>query len=752
MMSPFLDRVVNLAWNRHRVRQSLVQSVVLVALATLCVPWAGAETIPGLPPSLKTVAVPMPAGLLDGPRPIVIDREKAIVLGKALFWDMNVGSDGVACATCHFHAGADARTKNQFGPSKAHVPAQPTDPNAFDPIDARGARLANYQLTAADFPLFKFGDPSTPFMDAVTLQSPKSYNVVASAGTFSGQFLGLNPDGSERCTPLTGANLDQTFNVGGIHTRRVEPRNTPTILNAALFDRNFWDGRASFTFNGVSGSGARDPNAYLWVVDPDSYLWKTRLALDDSSIASVAVQPVTNEFEMSCRGRSFKDVARKLLRRRPLEQQQVHPADSVLGPYRDASGKGLALRYEDLVKAAFAPRFWSAGNLPVFGRPTYGMPWFSQAESNFSMFFGLSIQLYLSTLISDDTAYDRADLVATPPVRAGQTITAAAVISDRNGSLSSLQLQGLRLFVKGLCNRCHSGPMMSSATTRTQIDRQTGLTTTRAMIDRQNRFFDLHINTLDVGYFNNGSVPSEHDPGLGGGDERGQPLAFTEQFLQGLAGQKAKVYEPLPPFAVCNFQFPYVRDFSPAELIPDPAGTAGCSDPAAARLPRPEVVAAALADPNDSRFIHGGHLFKAPQLYNVELTGPYMHNGGMATLEQALDNYSRGGNFGSLNPDLAGRNRDLSAGIVGLFFKPAERAALVEFLKALTDERVRYERAPFDHPQLWVANGHPGDHLAVRVAAGQPGLAADELIEIPAVGRDGRTVPLPRFDELLPAF
>ena len=35
-------------------------------------------------------------------------RNKLVALGKALFWDMQVGSDGIqACASCHFHAGAD---------------------------------------------------------------------------------------------------------------------------------------------------------------------------------------------------------------------------------------------------------------------------------------------------------------------------------------------------------------------------------------------------------------------------------------------------------------------------------------------------------------------------------------------------------------------------------------------------------------------------------------------------------------------
>ncbi|MBW2451829.1 MAG: cytochrome-c peroxidase, partial [Deltaproteobacteria bacterium] len=44
----------------------------------------------------------------------VEDEDALLVLGKALFWDMRVGSDGkTACASCHFHAGVDNRVKNQ---------------------------------------------------------------------------------------------------------------------------------------------------------------------------------------------------------------------------------------------------------------------------------------------------------------------------------------------------------------------------------------------------------------------------------------------------------------------------------------------------------------------------------------------------------------------------------------------------------------------------------------------------------------
>jgi hypothetical protein len=62
--------------------------------------------------SLKTVAVPIPSdiGLY------IKDQRAAIALGKAFFWEQQAGSDGMACASCHFHAGADRRTKHQLSP------------------------------------------------------------------------------------------------------------------------------------------------------------------------------------------------------------------------------------------------------------------------------------------------------------------------------------------------------------------------------------------------------------------------------------------------------------------------------------------------------------------------------------------------------------------------------------------------------------------------------------------------------------
>src|SRR5437016_2767166 len=63
------------------------------------------------PGSLKRVPIPQPTNLSQ----YVKDQSALVVLGKALFWDMQTGSDGrQACASCHFHAGADHRAQNQL--------------------------------------------------------------------------------------------------------------------------------------------------------------------------------------------------------------------------------------------------------------------------------------------------------------------------------------------------------------------------------------------------------------------------------------------------------------------------------------------------------------------------------------------------------------------------------------------------------------------------------------------------------------
>jgi cytochrome c peroxidase len=70
-------------------------------------------------------------------------------------------------------------------------------------------------------------------------------------------------------------------------------------------------------------------------------------------------------------------------------------------------------------------------------------------------------------------------------------------------------------------------------------------------------------------------------------------------------------------------------------------------------------------------------LFKSPSLRNVELTAPYMHDGRLATLEAVLNHYSQDVR-NHPNLDRRARRPNLST---------AEKAALVAFLKTLTDPK-----------------------------------------------------------------
>jgi hypothetical protein len=91
---------------------------------------------------------------------------------------------------------------------------------------------------------------------------------------------------------------------------------------------------------------------------------------------------------------------------------------------------------------------------------------------------------------------------------------------------------------------------------------------------------------------------------------------------------------------------------------------------------------------------------KAPQLREVELTGPYFHNGGKLTLRQVIDFYVRGGDFPVTNSahrdfNILNLNAEIQSDL-----SEEEKVALVDYLLEFTDDRVRFERAPFDRPQM----------------------------------------------------
>src|SRR5215210_4400560 len=95
-----------------RLSAAVLGFACLIALGTQGLP-AAAQGGGGGGGGGSSATVPAVAGL-DG---FVRDGTAAAKLGKALFWDMQAGSDGrTACASCHFSAGADNRSRNQLNP------------------------------------------------------------------------------------------------------------------------------------------------------------------------------------------------------------------------------------------------------------------------------------------------------------------------------------------------------------------------------------------------------------------------------------------------------------------------------------------------------------------------------------------------------------------------------------------------------------------------------------------------------------
>ena len=619
-------------------------------------------------------------------------RSAALVLGKALFWDMQVGSDGQACASCHFHAGADNRAKNQLNPGLRGVPPDASFGNAGFPQFG-----PNSTLTEADFPFHELADPEQENFTARQVLRDTN-DVASSQGVFNATFA--SADGpNDQGTPTA----DGIFNVHGVNVRRVEPRNTPTVINAVFNFENFWDGRAKNEFNGVTPLGLLDDSAAVLVNDA-GVLREVKVVIPNSSLASQAVGPPLSPDEMSFAGRRFTDVGQKLANvgnrvvgLRPLALQRVHTADSVLGPYsRGRQGlPGLTLTsYSELIKTAFRTKYWSSrqvvtfdagGNRVILSPPVApDVRTYSQMEANFSLFFGLAVQMYESALISDRTPFDR-------------------FVEGDDNALTEDQLKGLLIFInrgrpeqlsnpvfagvsQGNCVSCHGGPEFTDAafTSLAEDGEELELIEVEETPGLVGGLLSVSTETglLDNGFSNIGVRPTGEDLGRGGA-ELGKPLSFVRGALAGYTfAPELPCGEP--PLEPC-----------PAKLQVDGA-------------------------------------FKIPGLRNVELTGPYFHNGGQATLEQVVEFYDRRGDFSDVN--IANLDRNMAL----LDLNEGDEELVIEFLLALTDERVRYEAAPFDHPQLFVPDGHPGDQALIACVNGLQ--ACDHRIEVFAVGRHGRSV------------
>ena len=193
---------------------------------------------PGDPAPLNTLPVPSPPNEGD----FVRDRTSAVKLGKALFWDMQAGSDGrTACATCHFDAGADNRSRNQVNPHGG----------AFTLEGPNGP------LTAGDFPLHRLADADEPRLAVLA----DTNDVVGSQGVVASRFAGVTPgDPARPCAPSRPTRSSRS---AARPSARRRARNTPSVINAVFNFRNFWDGRAQNDFNGVTRS-ARATRPRAW--------------------------------------------------------------------------------------------------------------------------------------------------------------------------------------------------------------------------------------------------------------------------------------------------------------------------------------------------------------------------------------------------------------------------------------------------------------------------------------------------------
>ena len=624
----------------------------------------------GLPPmlSLKTVGIPAVSGLGD----FIRNPEAAIRLGKALFWDIQAGSDGNACASCHFHAGADNRMKNQLSPGLA------AGDSSFQ-ATPRGNGGPNYTLKPGDFPFHQLKDPLDRNSDVVY----DSNDVVSSQGAFGGIFKQPGKNGTEVCGERT---TSDSFNVNGVMTRRVPGRNAPSTINAVFNFRNFWDGRANNIFNGVSPFGPRDNDARVLEVLGDGSTQWTKISLPNASLASQAVGPVLSEFEMSCANRTFKDLGRKLLALRPLRLQIVHPQDGVFGAYVDKSGKGLKGSYPELIRAAFDPRWWGAA-VRVDG--------YTQMEANFSLYWGLAIMMYESTLISDETPFDKfiGSSGSPPDIQA----------------LTPQQLRGLGVFRgNGLCVSCHKGAEFTGAATSLQRD-----------VDEGSLIESMFLKTAetaiyDNGFYNIGVRPTAEDRGVGGSDPFGYPLSYSRNWFEQLRG----------------------RDVADSVWV----------DPCLFSIFFDAVACWNAPNPDDTRVVVDG-AFKTPGLRNIALTQPYFHNGSRFSLEQVVEFYNRGGDrrgpddddtTGFVATDASnGGTTNVHPSISPLGLSKEEQRDLVAFLRyGLTDARVACEQAPFDHPSLPLSDGHVGNQDSIR-DINRDGLADDKITTLAAVGVQG---------------
>jgi hypothetical protein len=506
------------------------------------------------------------------------------------------------------------------------------------------------------------------------------------------------------------------------------------------------------------------------------------VSMQNSALCSQSLGPIVSNMEMSADGRDLRQVGKKLLARIPLAKQLVDPTDSLLGKFSNAPNAGLKTTYAALIQKAFLPEWWqfsqhvcvnSDGSTGGVVDPAKHQACpantqeYTEMEYNFSLFWGVAIQAYESTLIADQTPLDQYleqqhtyTLTGnnqansyTIKLQPGITPLTISVISlnpnfdmsdqdifafdDGFGRFVGTGVDGTVDYSGGTITVNFEDPPVSTVPVR--IAYSVGPTPMtqgqlRGLLIFQTKgrcvvchggpelsnaavgtvapvplermvMGDLNVRVYDTGFYHIGVRPGADDAGLAGTDPvAGMPLSMAEELRE----------------RVCN-------DSSLSLMIPGRPGDG--------------ITQAPLSCGDD---IARTGFFKTPQLRNVALTAPYFHNGGQLTLEQVVEFYNRGGDFNVVS-ELPIMDPDIEP--LGLGLTLQEKEDLVDFLRnALTDPRTLQQAAPFDHPQLFVSNGNPPGPSGSPVEddPDHPGQAKNQLMEIPAVGANGGQ-PLPTF-------